>query len=432
MKISIIGTGYVGLVTGACLAELGNQVTCMDKSKNKVRDLDNGSIPFYEPELENLVKKNIPLKNLSFTDSYKDACKNQIIFVCVDTPDNEGKPNLKNFNSCITSILKHGKSNTLIVTKSTIPLGTNTKIELKLRKYNQKNSTNFKLASNPEFLKEGSAVQDFFKPDRIIIGTNDFNSKNILQKIYAPLSRNKNKIISMSPSSAELTKYAANAFLATKISFINEISQISEKTNANIHDIRKGLGSDPRIGSDFIYAGIGYGGSCFPKDLSALRYSKKKLNLQEGIIEKTISNNEVQLNYFYNKIIKAGIIDAKKHRIAIWGLTFKPETDDLRESVSIKLINLLATKVHSLHLYDPMAKYEEVADQIKVKKNIFFYDDKYLAAKDSHSVVLATEWREFWELDVNHLKNKTIFDGRNIYDHEYYKKHNVDVIGIGL
>ena len=432
MKISIIGTGYVGLVTGACLAELGNHVTCMDKSKNKVRDLDNGSIPFYEPELANLVKKNVPLKNLTFTDSYKDACKNQVIFVCVDTPDNEGKPNLKNFNSCITSILKHGKSNTLIVTKSTIPLGTNTKIELKLRKYNQKNNTNFKLASNPEFLKEGSAVQDFFKPDRIIIGTNDLNSKNILQKIYAPLSRNKNKIINMSPSSAELTKYAANAFLATKISFINEISQISEKTNANIHDIRKGLGSDPRIGSDFIYAGIGYGGSCFPKDLSALKYSKKKLNLQEGIIEKTISNNEVQLNYFYNKIIKAGFIDAKKHRIAIWGLTFKPETDDLRESVSIKLINLLATKVHSLHLYDPMAKYEEVADQIKVKKNIFFYDDKYLAAKDSHSVVLATEWREFWELDLNHLKNKTIFDGRNIYDHEYYKTHNVNVIGIGL
>lgn len=432
MKISIIGTGYVGLVTGACLAELGNEVICMDKSKNKVNDLVNGKIPFYEPQLKNLVKKNLPSKNLIFTDSYKDACKNKIIFVCVDTPDNNGKPNLKNFNSCITSILKHGKPNTLIVTKSTIPLGTNTKIELKLTKYNQKNNTNFKLASNPEFLKEGSAVQDFFKPDRIVIGTNDQDSKNILEKIYAPLSRNKNKIINMSPSSAELTKYAANAFLATKISFINEISQISEKTNANIHDIRKGLGSDPRIGSDFIYAGIGFGGSCFPKDLSALKYSKKKFNLQEGIIEKTISNNEIQLNYFYNKIIKAGIINSKKHRIAIWGLTFKPGTDDLRESVSIKLINMLATKVHSLHLYDPMANYEEVASQIKVKNNIFFYDDKYLAAKDSHSVVLATEWKEFWELDTNNLRNKTIFDGRNIYDHEYYKKHKVNIIGIGL
>ncbi len=432
MKISIIGSGYVGLVTGACLAELGNQVTCLDKNSKKIFNLMNGEVPFYEPQLANLVKNNIASRNLSFTNQYKDACKNKIIFVCVDTPDKEGKPNLKNFNSCIRSILKHGKPNTLIVTKSTIPLGTNVKIEAMFSKYNSRNDTNFKLASNPEFLKEGSAVQDFFKPDRIIIGTNEKSSENILRKIYAPLSRNKNKIINMSLSSAELTKYAANAFLATKISFINEISHLSEKTNSNIHDIRKGIGSDPRIGSNFIYAGIGFGGSCFPKDLKALKNSKKKFNLPEGIIEKTISNNEIQLNHFYKKIINAKLINAKKHRIAIWGLTFKPETDDLRESVSLKLINLLASKVHSLHLYDPMADYKEVANELRGAKNIIFYDDKYKAAKECHSIVLATEWKEFWELKAALIKGKTIFDGRNIYDHEYYKKHQVNVIGIGL
>ncbi len=432
MKISIIGSGYVGLVTGACLAELGNQVICMDKNITKISQLANGEIPFYEPQLQDLVKNNIASKNLHFTNQFKDACKNRVIFVCVDTPDNEGKPDLKNFNSCIRSILKYGKTNTLIVTKSTIPLGTNSKVETKLARHNLKHKANFKLASNPEFLKEGSAVQDFFKPDRIIIGTNDNSSENILRKIYAPLSRNKNKIIKMSLSSAELTKYAANAFLATKISFMNEISQLSEKTNSNIHDIRKGIGSDPRIGSNFIYAGIGFGGSCFPKDLKALKYSKQKFNLQEGIIEKTISNNEIQLNKFYKKIINSDVTSAKNHRIAIWGLTFKPETDDLRESVSLKLINKLASKVHSLHLYDPMADYKEVANLLKASKNIFYYDDKYKAAKACHSIVLATEWKEFWELNASLIKGMTIFDGRNIYDHSYYMKHKINVVGIGL
>ena len=221
MKISIIGTGYVGLVTGACLAELGNQVICMDKNIAKVLSLNNAEIPFYEPQLEDLVKKNVSSGNLKFTDSYDEACKNKIIFICVDTPDDCGKPNLKNFNSCIRSILKQAKGNTLIVTKSTIPLGTNHRIELEINKHNKKNNTAIKLASNPEFLKEGSAVQDFFKPDRVIIGTNDDKSEKLLKKIYGPLSRSKNKIINMSTSSAELTKYASNAFLATKISFIN-------------------------------------------------------------------------------------------------------------------------------------------------------------------------------------------------------------------
>ncbi len=265
-----------------------------------------------------------------------------------------------------------------------------------------------------------------------MVGTNHRNSEKKLRNLYAPLTGSKNKIIIMSMESAELTKYAANSFLATKISFINEISQISEKTGANIHDVRKGIGTDPRIGKSFIYAGLGFGGSCFPKDLEALKYTKKEFKIPQGIIEKTISNNNLQLNFFLEKILSKYKQRLKNQNFAVWGLTFKPETDDLRESVSIKLIKKLSPLVKKIYLYDPKASHEKVLDQLGNKKNIIFTQNKYDAIKDSKNLVLATEWKEFWQPDLNRLKNKVIFDGRNIYDHAYFSKKGIEVIGIGL
>ena len=398
MKISIIGSGYVGLVTGACFADLGNNVVCIDNDTDKIKDLSIGKVPFFEPQLEEIVAKCTKRGNLRFSDNFLDIESTSIIFVCVDTPTIAGKPYIKNFNSALNSVLKYANKNALVVTKSTIPLGTNKKLAKKIKKHNQRNGTSIQIASNPEFLKEGSAIKDFFNPDRIIIGTNHRNSEKRLRNLYAPLTGSKNKIIIMSMESAELTKYAANSFLATKISFINEISQISEKTGANIHDVRKGIGTDPRIGKSFIYAGLGFGGSCFPKDLEALKYTKKEFKIPQGIIEKTISNNNLQLNFFLEKILSKYKQRLKNQNFAVWGLTFKPETDDLRESVSIKLIKKLSPLVKKIYLYDPKASHEKVLDQLGNKKNIIFTQNKYDAIKDSKNLVLAMNGKSFGNL----------------------------------
>ncbi|MDB3881707.1 UDP-glucose/GDP-mannose dehydrogenase family protein [Gammaproteobacteria bacterium] len=434
MKITIIGTGYVGLVTGACFADMGHHVICIDNNPVVVRALNKGQMPFFEPNLERLVQKNLKNKRLLITSSYKKGCINEIIFICIDTPsDQNGSPNLKNLFSAVDSIGKHIRSDSLVVTKSTIPLGTNKKILLQLQKLIDPN-VNIEICSNPEFLREGSAVRDFMRPDRIIIGSNTDKALGKLTSLYSPLNRKSNKIISMSIESAELVKYAANAFLATKISFINKISQISEKSGANIHDVSYGIGSDSRIGSEFLNAGLGYGGSCFPKDIKALIKEEKMLGIKNSILKKVQQTNDEQYLAFVNKIKSYHGRKLKNKILMIWGLSFKPNTDDIRESIAIKIIQEIAPSVHQLKLYDPQAT-ANASKALKHITNISFINNQYQDIDECHSLVICTDWKEFHNPKLHFLKTlqeKVIFDGRNILDPKKLKGNGFAYLGIGL
>jgi len=432
MKICIIGSGYVGLVTGACLADMENEVTCLDIDIKKVESLRSGLIPIFEPDLEELVKKNISTGFLKFESLYADVTDSDLFFICVDTPnDTNQKPDLKNLHAVCESLCDSLIKDAIVVLKSTVPLGTNFKIT---KLFNEKLSKTLSVdvVSNPEFLREGSAVNDFMRPERIIIGSNSNHSISVLKELYRPFSRKSDKLIVMSPASAELSKYAANAFLATKISFVNEMALIADKTNADMHEVRKGLGSDSRIGDQFLYAGLGYGGSCFPKDINALINFQNTSNIKSNILEATHSQNKAMEDLFFLKIINR-FNDLSKINLLFWGSSFKPNTDDIRESVSLKLISRFLKKSVSIGIYDPKA-IEKTREYLKNYKNISYLTDKYQRIDSYDALIICTEWKEFWNPDFSELKKLkagVIFDGRNILSRQKVLENKLTYIAIG-
>ena len=438
MKITVIGSGYVGLVSAACFADLGNHVTCLDQDKTKIRSLKKGSIPFHEPGLANMVTKNISSKNLSFTNSYKQAIHfSNTIFICVGTPQyNNGRPNLKYLISCIDTIIQQYKQEKTdrvlhLFIKSTIAPGTIKKINKKIHDHRLDKS--LVISSNPEFLKEGDAINDFLKPDRIVIGSNNNESIKIAESLYRPICWKSNRVQIVSPESAEIIKYASNAFLATKISFINEIARLSDAVGADIEEIRKGIGADERINPNFLYAGLGFGGSCFPKDVSGLAHTFQEFKVDSKLAKATLETNKSQIEYFISKIKHYYKKDLKNTQLAIWGLSFKPNTDDIRESKAIELIKRLSPKVNSMMLYDPIA-IENAKKELSHITNIKFLNSAKSTLKNSHGLILCTEWKEFWSSpirDLSLLENKVIFDGRNIMDKDLLINNEFKYFGIG-
>ncbi len=433
MDITIIGTGYVGLVTGACFAEIGHKVTCFDIDQLKISNLKKGKIPFYESGLEEMVERNISSNNLKFSTSLTTAVKNQFVFICVDTPDDgTGKPNLDNLNNVVDTLASKLNQDSIIIFKSTVPIGTNKMMQSRLRD-RKKGKFSIDVISNPEFLREGSAVNDFMRPDRIVIGGDHEESCKKLAVLYKPLSRKMDKMFFTSLNSAELIKYASNSFLATKISFINEMAEIAENFNADINDIRLGMGLDPRIGKDFLYAGLGYGGSCFPKDINALMYAQKLSNSTSLIIKAAKERNDLALKNFEKKILKHCVGSNKNKSLTIWGLSFKPNTDDIRESLAIKLITRIHKKFKNIYCYDPEAG-KNAKDHFSTYKNVNVISDPYDKIPNSNALIICTEWKEFWNPNyekLSSLKDKLIFDGRNILDKEDIKKYKLNYFGVG-
>jgi len=418
MNLTVIGTGYVGLVTGTCFAEMGNKVYCVDIDEDKIENLKKGIIPIYEPHLATMVIDNQAKNNLFFTTDLKEALDNSnIIFIAVGTPQADGgSVNLNFVYDVANQIAEVISKDSLIVTKSTVPVGTGFEVK-NIIDENKLNDVNIEIASNPEFLKEGVAIEDCLHPDRVIIGTEDEKAANVLKELYEPFVVNHDRFIFMDVKSAEMTKYVANAMLATKISFMNEIANICERTGANVQSVRLGIGSDKRIGYKFIYAGCGYGGSCFPKDVKGLINT----SVEKGYIPKLLSMvdevNEAQKMIIIDKIISRFGPDLGDLTFAIWGLAFKPQTDDVRCAPSITIVSELLKRGAKIKAYDSKA-IETFKREID-DKNIEFTSSKYDALDNADALILITEWKEFRSLDLDELSKrlnqKIIFDGRNIY-----------------
>ena len=426
MNISVIGTGYVGLVTGTCFSETGNNVTCVDIDENKVKKLSSGKITIYEPGLEKIFERNEKEQRLKFTTSLEEGIKDsRIVFLALPTPpDEDGSADLKyvlGVAKNIGTLLKKNEYK-IIIDKSTVPVGTSDKVHSAiLKSLQERNIENpeelFDVVSNPEFLREGVAVEDFMKPNRVVIGTSSEKARKLLGELYAPFVRQGNPIIYMDERSAELTKYAANAFLATKISFMNEIAQMCEKLGADVDMVRKGMGSDERIGKRFLFSGIGYGGSCFPKDVQALAKSAEQSDYDFKILDAVMDVNEKQKTHLIPKIVSYFKNDIKGKKFALWGLAFKPNTDDIREAPALKLIKELTDKGASISAYDPEAM-ENVKREIGNK--IVYCENQYEALENADALIIATEWSEFRTPDFNKMvsliKNKVVFDGRNLFE----------------
>lgn len=426
MNIAVIGTGYVGLVTGTCFAETGNMVTCVDIDEQKVKKLSSGQITIFEPGLEKLFERNGKEGRLKFTTSLADGIKNaKVIFLALPTPpDGDGFADLKyilDVAEKIGKLLKKG-SYKIIIDKSTVPVGTADQVkQVILKSAGEAGIDNadklFDVVSNPEFLREGVAVEDFMKPDRVVIGTSSQKAKKTLGELYAPFVRQGNPVIYMDERSAELTKYAANSFLATKISFMNEIAQLCERLGADVDMVRKGMGADDRIGRRFLFPGIGYGGSCFPKDVQALSKSSHKVDYDFKILEAVMQVNENQKIHLLPKIKAYFKNDLKGKKIAIWGLAFKPNTDDIREAPALRIIKELTDEGATVTAYDP-----EAMDNVKIElgNKITYAENQYDALKNADALVIATEWSEFRTPDLNKIKsslnNAVIFDGRNLFE----------------
>lgn len=416
MKIAVIGTGYVGLVTGTCFAETGNTVTCVDINENKINKLIAGELPIYEPGLEKLFLRNQKEDRLHFTTSLQEGIANaQIIFLALPTPSGEdGSADLKYILGVAEELGKLITQYVVIIDKSTVPVGTAEKVEAAISK-NAK--TDFDVVSNPEFLREGVAVDDFMKPNRVIIGTTSEKAKQIVNDLYLPFVRQGNPIIYMDEKSAELTKYAANSFLAMKITFMNEIAQLCERMGADVDMVRKGIGSDERIGRRFLFPGIGYGGSCFPKDVQALAKSSKDVNYDFKILDAVMEINEKQKLHLLPKIKAYFNNELKGKKLALWGLAFKPNTDDIREAPALTMINELLAAGVQITAYDP-----EAMNNVKalLGDKINFAERQYDALVNADALLIATEWSEFRTPDFSNmislLKNKVIFDGRNLFD----------------
>jgi UDPglucose 6-dehydrogenase len=437
MKITIVGTGYVGLVSGACFAEVGVDVTCVDVDKNKINNLNKGIIPIYEPGLDNLVTTNVEKGRLHFSTNIKEALNNcTVVFIAVGTPPGEdGSADLKHVLNVAQEIGRYMNDYTLIVTKSTVPVGTAKKVFQAVKSELDKRNENieFDVGSNPEFLKEGAAIEDFMKPPRIIVGVESERAQALMNKLYKPFTLNGHPIIFMDMPSAEMTKYAANAMLATRISFMNEIANLCELLGANINMVRKGIGSDPRIGNKFIYPGIGYGGSCFPKDVKALVKTAKENNYKLSIIEAVEEVNYRQKSIIVDKIKRHFKNNLKGLKIAIWGLAFKPQTDDMREAPSLEIIKHLLNEGCIISAYDP-----EAMEQAKaiLGNSIEYAKDKEEAIIDSDCLVLVTEWNGFrlpnFQVMKKLMKQAVIFDGRNIYDADELKSIGYSYHCIGV
>ncbi len=429
MKITVVGTGYVGLVTGTCFAETGNDVTCVDIDKEKVKKLSSGQITIYEPGLEKIFIRNEKEGRLHFTTSLSDGIKEaKVIFLALPTPpDGDGNADLKYILGVakdLGGLIKKDEYK-IIIDKSTVPVGTAEKVKMAILNNAKKSSGDdgweeaFDIVSNPEFLREGVAVDDFMKPDRVVIGTSSDKAKKVLGELYAPFVRQGNPIIYMDEKSAELTKYAANSFLAAKISFMNEIAQLCEKVGADVDMVRKGIGSDDRIGRRFLFPGIGYGGSCFPKDVQALSRSSRESDYDFRILEAVMEVNEKQKLHLIPKIKAWFENDLKGKKFALWGLAFKPNTDDIREAPALVIIKELIAAGATVAAFDPEAMpnvKKEIGDVIK------YTDNQYDALKNADALIIATEWSEFRTPDFNKmesmLKNKVIFDGRNLFELE--------------
>lgn len=416
MKIAVVGTGYVGLVTGTCFAETGNDVTCIDILPEKVNKLKKGGITIYEPGLEKLFLRNLKEDRLHFTTNMAEGIKDAaIIILALPTPPGEnGSADLKYILGVAEDLGKIITGYTVIVDKSTVPVGTAEKVHEAIAK-NYKGE--FDVVSNPEFLREGVAVEDFMKPDRVVIGTTSEKAKKVMNDLYAPFVRQGNPVIFMDERSAELTKYAANSFLAAKISFMNEIARLCEKLGADVDMVRKGIGSDTRIGKRFLFPGIGYGGSCFPKDVQALINSAKEANYDFEMLNAVVKVNEEQKLHLLPGIRKYFKNNLKGKRFAIWGLSFKPNTDDIREAPALYMIDTLIKEGASISAFDPEAMKnvkETIGDKIE------YAESQYDALKDADALIIATEWNEFRTPDftriASHLKNKAIFDGRNLFE----------------
>jgi UDPglucose 6-dehydrogenase len=431
MKITIVGSGYVGLVTGTCFSDLGNEVICVDSDSAKIDLLKKGAVPIYEPGLEELIKKNVKGGRLSFTTDIKKAVSgSEVVFICVGTPPrDDGSADLSGVEKVSKDIAEHFDSYKLIVEKSTVPVETGEWVRRTIAKFN-KSGCEFEIASNPEFLREGSAIKDFMNPDRVVIGVESERGERLLRDIYEPLNT---KIVVTNIKGAEIIKHAANSFLAVKISFINALSNICEKTGADVEQVAEGIGLDSRVNKHFLRAGIGFGGSCFPKDLKAFIHICEKLGYDFGMLKEVEKINEAQKDIAVEKIRKM-LWNMSGKVIAVWGLAFKPDTDDIRSAPSIDIINRLLAEGASIRAYDPVAM-DNSRRQFADSKNIEFCSDVYDAAKSADCIALMTEWNEFKEVDWKKIKkgmvHPFILDGRNIYDPKKLRDLGFTYEGIG-
>lgn len=440
MRITIVGTGYVGLVTGACFAEMGNDVTCIDIDEAKLAKLREGIIPIHEPGLDALVAENYQAGRLSFSTRLADTLnESQIIFIAVGTPPNEdGSADLSHVLAVASEIGREMQQPIVVVDKSTVPVGTADRVHAAIAGELEARGVNiaFDVVSNPEFLKEGAAVDDFMSPDRIVVGTDVESSRQLMHELYAPFSRNHDKLQFMGVRDAEMTKYAANALLATKISFMNEIALMCEHYGVDVEQVRRGIGSDPRIGYSFIYPGAGYGGSCFPKDMRALVAMSESLGLEADMFRAVEARNQRQKTVLMDKIIRRLGDDLGGKTFAMWGLAFKPETDDVREAPALVMIEALLAAGANLRVYDPRAMETARAALADVDMDrIAFVAGPMMAVEGADALVIMTEWKQFRQPDFRKLaaalKDKLIFDGRNIYDPAIVANYGLRYVGIG-
>lgn len=452
MNISVIGSGYVGLVSSACFSQMGNSVICVDVDEKKIDSLKNGVVPIYEPGLEQMVLDNYKRGALDFTTDIQQAMiDSQITFIAVGTPMSEdGSADLQYVLAVAKSIGQYMQNYLVIVDKSTVPVGTADQvketIQAELDKRiegatdealkNKLQQLTFDVVSNPEFLKEGAAIDDFMKPDRVVIGAENEKAMNIMHELYAPFMKNHDRFIGMDVRSAEMTKYTANAMLATKISFMNEISNICERVGADVNKVRNGIGSDSRIGYSFIYPGCGYGGSCFPKDVQALAKTAKSYGYTPRILNAVEAVNYDQKLVMATKVINYFGEDLKGKTFAVWGLAFKPETDDMREASAITIINNLTDRGAKVVAYDPKARHEAESFYLKSNERVSYVDSKYEALLDADALILVTEWQEFRSPDFDEikklLKTPAFFDGRNLYDKDRMKDMGFEYFQIGV
>ena len=432
MRIAVIGTGYVGLVAGTCFAETGNSVTCVDIDENKVRRLRDGEVPIYEPGLKELLRRNVQDGRLKFTTSYAEAIpKADAVFIAVGTPpDEDGSADLKYVIAAAAEVARNMTGYTVVVDKSTVPVGTARKVQNAL----QENTDHpFDVVSNPEFLKEGAAIDDFLKPDRVVIGSDNKKAADVMDELYAPFVRTGNPIIHMDVESAELTKYAANAMLATRISFMNEIANICSRVGADVSKVRKGIGSDSRIGSKFLFAGLGYGGSCFPKDVKAVVKTAEDCGYDFKILQAVEDVNELQKRILFDKVSDHYKGDLKGKRFAVWGLSFKPNTDDMREAPAVVVIEALLAAGATVCAFDPEAM--EECKHLHLGDRIDYADNPMGALEGADALILVTEWNEFRRPDFDEVKGKlkdpVVFDGRNIYSRSVLEGQGYTYYSIG-
>lgn len=438
MKVTIYGSGYVGLVTGACLAQVGNHVLCVDIDEKKIESLKEGNTPIYEPDLDDMIKQNLEAGRIEFTTDPAQGVRHGLFqFIAVGTPpDEDGSADLTHVVTVAKTIAEHMQEYRVVVTKSTVPVGTADIVRNEINQTLNDNgvSCEFSIVSNPEFLKEGAAIDDFMKPDRVVVGTDNARAGELMRTLYAPFNRNHDRVKVMDIRSAELTKYAANAMLATKISFINELANLAEKVGADIEQVRLGIGSDPRIGYHFIYPGCGYGGSCFPKDVKALQHIGSKADFNTTLISAVDEVNQAQKEVLFEKIDKRFNGDLTNKTFALWGLAFKPNTDDMREASSRTLMEKLWKAGAKVKAYDPVAM-DECARIYGTREDLILCNNANEVLQNADALIIVTEWTEFRSPDFDYIKSTlnspVIFDGRNLYDPHFLKGEGIEYFAIG-